>query len=96
MSPSLRHNAHRVRHPPWAPHPTHLQRPIRLSLALAVTPVFNAGLDTLQRRTGWNKGVVYGFILAGIAVGTLSLLFTILLVAGGFPQGLPAFLAGQR
>jgi hypothetical protein len=66
-----------------------LLRPLRLTLALASAPFFTSLLDRLQSGLRVNKGVAFGIMLACIAVSSFTLISTMLIVCGGFPNGVP-------
>lgn len=64
-------------------------RPFRLGGALAAAPFVNGFLEALQRRTGCNKAVAFGLLLAMIAVSSFTLIFGTITALGGFPNGPP-------
>jgi hypothetical protein len=64
-------------------------RPLRLSLALAAAPFFNRFLEKVQEMFKVTKGFAFGILLCLIAAGSCCFMFTCLLLAGGFPGGLP-------
>jgi hypothetical protein len=66
-----------------------IMRPLRLTAALAVAPLFTKALDTLQQTFRVNKGVAFGMMLVCIAVGSFTLISSMLVLAGGFPNGPP-------
>jgi hypothetical protein len=66
-----------------------IMRPLRLTAALAAAPFFNAFLDKLQKTFRVNKAVAFGMMLCLIAVGSFTFISTLLVVAGGFPNGPP-------
>lgn len=62
-------------------------RPIRLSLALAAAPFFNAGITATMERLKCNKAVAFGIMLFFVALGTIVGLVSLIAVCGGFPPG---------
>ncbi|KXZ46702.1 hypothetical protein GPECTOR_41g666 [Gonium pectorale] len=62
-------------------------RPIRLTLALAAAPLFDAAIGFVSRRTGLPKVPAFLVMLFFIAIGTTSTLVATLAVLGGFPPG---------
>jgi hypothetical protein len=64
-------------------------RPLRLTAALAVAPLFNKFLDTLQNTFKVNKAVAFGMMLGCIAASSFTLISCMLVLAGGFPNGPP-------
>lgn len=64
-------------------------RPLRLTLALALAPFFNKALDQIQAGLRVNKAVAFGVMLCCIAVTSFSFISCMLILAGGFPNGVP-------
>ncbi|GLI70908.1 hypothetical protein VaNZ11_015934, partial [Volvox africanus] len=62
-------------------------RPLRLTLALAAAPLFDAAIDAVSRRTGLPKVPAFVVMLLLIAVGTTSTLLATIAMLGGFPPG---------
>ncbi len=62
-------------------------RPIRLSLAIAAAPLFDAAITAVSRATRLPKVPAFVLMLACIALATSSLLVATLGLLGGFPPG---------
>ncbi|GIL80577.1 hypothetical protein Vretimale_16006, partial [Volvox reticuliferus] len=62
-------------------------RPLRLTLALAAAPFFDAAIGAVSRRTGLPKVPAFVVMLLMIAVGTTSTLLAVIAMFGGFPAG---------
>lgn len=73
---------------------SHFLRPVRLSLAVAAAPAFDAAMTTIARRTGLPKVAAFGVVLLMVAAGSCTFLAAALLLCGGFPNGLPLPLPG--
>ncbi|GLC42514.1 hypothetical protein PLESTB_001106200 [Pleodorina starrii] len=62
-------------------------RPLRLTLALAAAPLFDAAIGAVARATRLPKVPAFVLMLLGIAVMTTSSLLAAIAVLGGFPPG---------
>ncbi|GIL60409.1 hypothetical protein Vafri_14857, partial [Volvox africanus] len=62
-------------------------RPLRLTLAVAAAPLFDAAIGAVSQRTGLPKVPAFVVMLLLIAVGTTSTLLATIAMLGGFPPG---------
>lgn len=60
-------------------------RPLRFTLAVALTPAVNRLMEYVQGRLNVNKGQAFGFLMLVLGVSTTALLGFALWILGGFP-----------